>query len=60
MESEFDRPRCPECKRFVADARATVTGERLSSVTGQCKTHGLVTLGSSWWDYDLWFAEDAS
>jgi len=58
--SEHDRPRCPECGRFVADARAFANDERLTSVTGICREHGSVSLGSSWWSWDLWFVGDAA
>ena len=58
MLSEFDRPRCPQCGRFVACARATANEERLISVTGDCQVHGVVTLGPSWHVWDLWFAGD--
>ena len=60
MNSEHDRPRCPECGQFVGKATAIANDDGLTSVTGTCRAHGLVTLGRSWWDYDLWFAEDAS
>jgi len=60
VNSEHDRPRCPECGRFVSNAKAWANDDGLTSVTGECKTHATVTLGRSWWDYDLWFTEEAS
>ena len=60
MESEFDRPRCPQCGRFVGCARAIANDDGLIAVTGDCRKRGVVTLGPSWWSYDLWFAGDAS
>lgn len=58
MNSEYDRPRCPHCGRFVSDAHALANDERLISVTGACRQHNVVTLAASWWNYDLWFAEE--
>ena len=58
MNSEFDRPRCPHCGLFVSNARAMANDDGLTSVTGICSKHEVVTLGRSRWDYDLWFATD--
>ena len=60
MNSEFDRPRCPDCGRFVADAWALANGDGLIKVTGVCRKHGTVTLGTSWWVYELWFIEESA